>query len=160
MTPAQAAAVLLKAMPQPPSAAQIDEYGLTASASTAQSISREILSLNLYWIIAAIDAHIPAKYRDAIREILLDSIKTTWWEAGQIGPGTWDAYVTELEKRRADYGQLVDQHGLSHMAVSADAASHIEDQGIVPVEDRDKLLVLMIDYAPAAEYGKLLEEVG
>jgi hypothetical protein len=160
MTPAQAAAVLLKAMPQPPSAAQLDEYGLTVSASTARSISREILSLNLYWIIAAIDAHIPVKYRDAIREILLDSIKTTWWEAGQIGPGTWDEYVAELEKRRADYGQLVDQDGLSHMAVSADAASHIEDQGIVPVEDRDKLLVLMIDYAPAAEYGKLLEEVG
>lgn len=160
MTPAQAAAALLKAMPLPPSAAQLEEYGLAGSASTAQSISREILSLNLYWIIAAIDAHIPAKYRDTIHEILLGSIKTTWWEAGQIGPSTWDTYVEELDKRRADYGQLVDQEGLSHMAVSAEAASRIEDQGIVPFEDRDKLLVLMIDYAPAAEYGKLLEDVG
>ncbi|MBH0197016.1 MAG: hypothetical protein HP494_15860 [Nitrospira sp.] len=46
------------------------------------------------------------------------------------------------------------------MAVSAEAASQIEHQDIIPFEDRDKLLVLMIDYAPAAEYGRLLEEVG
>jgi hypothetical protein len=54
----------------------------------------------------------------------------------------------------------VDQEGLSHMAVSAEASSHIEIQDIVPFEDRDKLLVLMIDYAPAAEYGNLLDDVG
>jgi hypothetical protein len=160
MTPAQAATALLQAMPQPPSTAQIDEYGLTASASTLQSISREVLSLNLYWIIAAIDAHIPMQYRDAIRGTLLGSIKTTWWQSGQLGAGTWEEYQTELEERRAEYGRLVDREGMSHMAVSAEAASRIEDQGIIPFEDRDKLLVLMIDYAPAAEYGKLLEEVG
>jgi hypothetical protein len=49
---------------------------------------------------------------------------------------------------------------MSHMAVSAEAASLIEDQGSVPSEDRQKLLVLLIDYAPASEYGKLLDEVG
>jgi hypothetical protein len=160
MTPAQAAAALLQAMPLPPSIAQLEEYGLTASASTAQAISREILSLNLYWIIAAIDAHIPMKYRDTIRETLLSSIKTAWWESGQLGPGTWEEYQTELEERRAEYGRLVDQEGMSHMAVSADAVSRIEDQGLIPSEDREKLLVLLIDYAPAAEYGKLVEEMG
>jgi hypothetical protein len=160
MTPAQAAASLLRAMPLPPSLTQLEEYGLTASAPTAQAISREILSLNLYWIIAAIDAHIPMKYRDTIRETLLESIKTTWWATGLLGPDTWDSYQTELDERRARYSQLVDHEGLSHMAVSAEAASQIENQGIIPLEDRDKLLVLMIDYAPAAEYGKLLEDVG
>lgn len=160
MTPAQAATALLKTMPLPPSLAQLEEYGLTASTSTAQAISREILSLNLYWIIAAIDAHIPMKYRDTIRKTLLESIKTAWWESGQLGPGTWEEYQTELEKRRIQYSQLVDHEGLSHMAVSAEAASQTENQGIIPFEDRDKLLVLMIDYAPAAEYGKLLEDVG
>lgn len=160
MTPAQAAAALLKTMPLPPSLAQLEEYGLTASTSTAQAISREILSLNLYWIIAAIDAHIPMKYRDTIRETLLESIKTTWWATGLLGPDTWDSYQTESDDRRARYSRLVDQEGLSHMAVSAEAASQIEHQGIIPFEDRDKLLVLMIDYAPASEYGKLLEDVG
>lgn len=159
MTPTQAATALLQAMPQPPSLAQLEEYGLTASASTAQAISREILSLNLYWIIAAIDAHIPMKYRDAIRKILLESIKTTWWATGLLGRDTWDSYQTEVDERRVRYSRLVDHEGLSHMAVSAEAASQIENQGIIPFEDRDKLLVLMIDYAPVAEYGRLIEEV-
>ncbi len=159
MTPAQAAAALLQALPLPPSLAQLEEYGLTASASTAQAISREILSLNLYWIIAAIEAHIPMKYRDAIRNTLLESIKTTWWASGQLGPGTWDSYHTESDERRTRYSRLIDHEGLNHMAVSAEAASQIENQGIIPFEDRDKLLIFMIDYAPVAEYGRLLEEM-
>lgn len=160
MTPAQAAAALLQAMPRPISIAQLDEYGISTSEPNVQAISREILSLNLYWILAAIDAHIPGKYQAAIRQTLLDSIKTAWWESGQVGPGTWEEYQTELEARRAEYGRLVDYEGMSHIAVSAEAASRIEEQGLVPSEDRQQLLVLLIDYAPAAEYGKLLEAVG
>ena len=160
MTPAQAAASLFQTMPQPISPPQLEEYGIAVSESDAQAISREILSLNLYWIFAAIDAHIPAKYREAIVTPLLETIKSTWWQPGRLGSGSWDEYLIELDTRRAEYGRLVDQEGMSHMAVSAEAASRIEDQGLVPPDDRQKLLVLLIDYAPAAEYGRLLEEVG
>lgn len=160
MTPAQAAAALLRAMPQPISPPQLEEYGIAVSESDAHAISREILSLNLYWILAAIDAHIPAKYREAISSTLLKTIQASWWQPGRLGPGSWDTYQEELDARRAEYGRLVDQEGMSHMAVSAEAASRIEDLGLVPPDDRQKLLVLLIDYAPAAEYGRLLEEVG
>ena len=160
MTPAQAAAVLFKAMPQPVSTAQLEEYGIDVSESSARQVAREILSLNLYWIIAAIDAHIPLKYRAAISETLFESIRTRWWESGQLGAGTWEEYQKELNDRRNEYGRLVDKEGMSHMAVSAEAASLIEDQGSVPYEDRQKLLVLLIDYAPAAQYGELLDEIG
>lgn len=160
MTPAQAAAALLQTMPEPVSAAQLEEYGIDVPESSARKVAREILSLNLYWILAAIDAHIPLKYRAAISETLLESIRTRWWESGQLGQGTWEDYQKEMNERRAEYGRLVDQEGMSHMAVSAEAASLIEDQGSVPSEDRQKLLVLLIDYAPAAQYGKLLDEVG
>ncbi len=160
MTPAQAAAALFKTMPQPVSTTQLEEYGITASDTGTLQIAREIASLNLYWILAAVDAHIPLKYRSAIRESLLESIRTHWWESGLLGGGTWEAYLRELNERRAEFGRLVDQEGMSHMAVCAEAASFIENEGSVPSEDRQKLLVLMIDYAPAAEYGKLLDEVG
>lgn len=160
MTPAQAAAELMRTMPQPLSTTQLEEYGIEASQDQAQQISREILSLNLYWILAAIDAHIPQKYRAAITDTLFESIRTGWWASGRLGSGAWEDYRKELDQRRADYGRLVDQEGLSHMAVSAEAASLIEDQGMVTSEDRQKLLVLLIDYAPAAQYGKLLDEVG
>lgn len=160
MTPAQAAAALLKAMPQLVSVPQLEEYGIDVSEFSARQIAREILSLNLYWILAAIDAHIPLKYRASISQTLFESIRAHWWESGQLGEGTWEEYQKELDERRAGYGRLVDQEGMSHMAVSAEAASLIEDQGHVSSEDRQKLLVLLIDYAPAAQYGKLLDEVG
>lgn len=160
MTPAQAAAALLKMMPDPVLPVQIEEYGIDVSEAGARQIAREILSLNLYWILAAVDAHIPAKYRGAITDTLFESIRNTWWEAGQLGDGTWEEYLKELDDRRAEYGRLVDREGMSHMAVSAEAASLIEDQGGIQTEDRQKMLVLLIDYAPAAQYGKLLDEVG
>lgn len=160
MTPAQAAAALFRTMPEPISPPQLEEYGLAVPESDAHAISREILSLNLYWILAAIDAHIPAKYREAISSILLETIRSNWWQSGRLGPGSWEAYREELDARRADYGRLVDQEGMSHMAISAEAGSRIEDQGLILPDDRQKLLVLLIDYAPAAEYGRLLDEVG
>ena len=160
MTPAEAAAALLKTMPPPPSIAQLEEYGISISEEQLRHISREILSLNLYWILAAIDAHIPQKYRAAIVANVLEPLRTGWWAGGHIGAGTWEDYRQELEERRLGYGRLVDEEGMSHLAVSAEAASLIEDQGAVSPEDRQKLLVFLIDYAPAAEYGRLLDEVG
>lgn len=160
MTPVEAAAALLKTMPPPPSTAQLEEYGISVSEEQLRHISREILSLNLYWILAAIDAHIPQKYRAAIVVNVLEPLRTAWWAGGHLGAGTWEDYRQELEERRLGYGRLVDEEGMSHMAVSAEAASLIEDQGAVSPEDRQKLLVFLIDYAPAAEYGRLLDEVG
>lgn len=160
MTPAEAAAALFKTMPQPVTAAQLEEYGIGVPATQAQQVAREILSLNLYWIFAAIDAHIPQKYRATIKEALLQTIRRSWWAEGRFGQDAWEAYQKELEARRLEYARLVDQEGMSHMAVSAEAASLIEDYGAVPSDDRQKLLVLLIDYAPAAQYGQLLDDVG
>lgn len=160
MTPAEAAAALFKTMPPPVTAVQLEEYGIEASEEQSQQIGREILSLNLYWIVAAIDAHIPVKYRVAIKDALLETVRSSWWTQGRFGAGAWDEYRKELEARRLEYARLVDQEGMSHMAVSAEAASLIEDHGAVSSDDRQKLLVLLIDYAPAAQYGQLLDDVG
>ena len=47
MTPAEAATELLKTMPPPITASQLQEYGIEAPDENAQQIAREILSLNL-----------------------------------------------------------------------------------------------------------------
>jgi hypothetical protein len=52
MTPAEAADALFKTMPKPVTASQLEEYGIETSDSSAQYIAREILSLNLYWILS------------------------------------------------------------------------------------------------------------
>jgi hypothetical protein len=160
MTPAEAAASLFKAMPQPITTSQLEEYGIAAPESVARQMAREILSLNLYWTLAAIDAHIPLKYRTAINEELFESIRTHWWNPGLLGAGTWVEYQPELNARREHYARLVDQEGINHLGICAEVASLMEDHGIISPEDRAKLLVLLIDYAPAAEYGRLLDEVG
>lgn len=58
MTPRQAAAVLVAAMPIGVSVQQLEEYGIEATTEQAQAITQEVLSLNLFWIFAAIEAHI------------------------------------------------------------------------------------------------------
>ncbi|UVT22095.1 MAG: hypothetical protein H8K03_09490 [Nitrospira sp.] len=160
MTPAEAAAALFKTMPPLITAVQLEEYGIESVDCDVQRMAREILSLNLYWLFAAVDAHIPLRYRAAIKQELLESIQNEWWNTGRLGAGTWVEYHTELNERQGRYGNLVDQKGISHMGVCAEAASLMEDQGLVSSENREKLLVLLIDYAPASEYGRLLEEAG
>lgn len=160
MTPAEAATVLFKTMPLPVTLSQLAEYGIEAEESHVPHIAREILSLNLYWVLAAIDAHIPSKYRALIKEDLFESIRTQWWPSGQLGPDTWVEYQPELTQRRERYAHLVDQEGINPMGVCAETAGLMEDLGLIGSGDREKLLVLLIDYAPAAEYGKLLDQGG
>ncbi len=158
MTPAEAAAALFKAMPLPITLSQLGEYGIDAAESHVPHIAREILSLNLYWVLAAIDAHIPSKYRAIIKGDLIESIQTQWWTSGQLGTETWMEYQPELTQRRNRYAHLVDQEGINPMGTCAETAGLMEDLGLISSGDREKLLVLLIDYTPAAEYGRLLDQ--
>jgi hypothetical protein len=160
MTPSEAAAALFKTMPTPLSVPQLEEYGIEVPESSAKQIAREILSLNLYWVLAAVDAHIPTKYRIVLKKELIESIQTKWWSTGQLGTGTWEEYQVDLSERREHYARLVDQEGINPMGICAEAAALIEDQDIISSVNREKLMVLLLDYAPAAEYGRLLDNVG
>jgi hypothetical protein len=160
MTPAEAATALFKTMPPPISLSQLGDYGIEATKSHVPHIAREILSLNLYWALAAIDAHIPSKYRALIKEDLFESIQAQWWPSGQLGTGTWMEYQPELTQRRERYAHLVDQEGINPTGICAETAGLMEDLGLIESGDREKLMVLLIDYAPASEYGRLLDQIG
>lgn len=160
MTPAEAATALFRTMPPPITSSQLGEYGIEAAEAQVPAIAREILSLNLYWALAAIDAHIPSKYRALIKEDLFESVQTEWWPSGQLGTGTWVEYQPEFHERREHYAHLMDQEGLNPTGICAETAGRMEDLGLIESGDREKLLVLLIDYAPASEYGRLLENIG
>ncbi|MFO0707514.1 MAG: hypothetical protein U0412_11745 [Nitrospira sp.] len=157
MTPKDAATALFKTLPKPISVAQIQEYGIEATEQQARQVAREILSLNLYWILAAVDAHILQKYRALIGSVLYEFV-TSKWTPATFGLESWDAYRPELEERREYYTKMMDDR-LSPMALSAEAATLLEDQQAVSPDDRQKLLVLLIDYAPVDEYARLLDDV-
>ena len=45
------------------------------------------------------------------------------------------------------------------VAPCAEAATLLEDLGVVSSDDRPKLLMLLIDYAPVDQYAALLDDV-
>lgn len=157
MTPKDAATGLFAALPQPITLDQIQEYGLDVTESQARHLAREILSLNLYWILAAVDAHILQKYRALIGGLLFESV-TAKWSPDTFGLEHWDGYRQELDERREYYARLMDDQ-LNPLGLSAEAATLLEDQGVVSLDDRQKVLVLLIDYAPVDEYAQLLDDI-
>src|SRR5688572_18288657 len=103
MTPKQAADYLIAAIPIGVSVQQLDEYGVEATVEQAQAITQEVLSLNLFWIFAAIEAHIPQKYQSALSDFILEAIEVRWRTSVS---STWPAYLNEWQERRRRYSRL------------------------------------------------------
>jgi hypothetical protein len=159
MTPRQAAAALVAAMPIGVSVQQLEEYGIEATTEQAQAITQEVLSLNLFWVFAAIEAHIPRKYQPALLELILASIEAGWGSTVPVGSASWTAYLNEWQERRRRYTRLVEE-GASPLVVSAEAATLMEENRLVREVERHNLLTLLIDFVPVDTYGRLLEDVG
>ncbi|MEP6959864.1 MAG: hypothetical protein ABI980_14135 [Nitrospirota bacterium] len=159
MTPREAAAALVAAMPGGVSVQQLEEYGIEATMEQAHAITQEVLSLNLFWIFAAIEAHIPQKYQAALSELILDMTEAGWGTTVPIGSATWTAYLNEWQERRRRYSRLL-EGGVSPLAVSAEAATLMEENRLVKEDERWKLMTLLIDFVPVDAYGQLLQNVG
>ncbi|MEK6641618.1 MAG: hypothetical protein AABZ17_13220 [Nitrospirota bacterium] len=159
MTPRQAAVALVAAMPTGLSVQQLEEYGIEATTEQAQAITREVLSLNLFWVFAAIEAHIPLKYQSALSDHMLTSIEAGWGTTVPVGSAPWTTYLNEWQERRRRYSRLVEE-GMSPLGVSAEAAALMEDNRLVTETERRNLLTLLIDFVPVDTYGQLLEDVG
>lgn len=159
MTPKQAAIALVATMPTGVSVQQLEEYGIEATVEQAQAITQEVLSLNLFWIFAAIEAHIPQKYQSALSELILDTMEAGWGTTVPVGSASWAAYLNNWEDRRRRYNRLIEE-GVSPLAVSAEAAVLMEENRLVKEAERRNLLTLLIDFVPVDTYGQLLEDVG
>ena len=159
MTPRQAAVALVAAMPIGVSVQQLEEYGIEATTEQAHAITQEVLSLNLFWMFAAIEAHIPQKYQSALSEFILDELEAGWGATVPVGPAAWTVYLNEWKERCRRYRRLVEE-GVSPLAVSAEAAALMEENRLVKEAERRNLLTLLIDFVPVDTYGQLLEDVG
>jgi len=159
LTPKQAAVALVAAMPIGVSVQQLEEYGIEATVEQAQEITQEVISLNLFWIFKAIEAHIPQKYQSVLSELILDAMEAGLGTTVPIGSAAWTAYLNEWQERSRRYSRLVEE-GASPLAVSAEAAALMEEKQWVQEAARANLLTLLIDFVPVDTYGKLLEDVG
>ena len=159
MTPRQAAVALVAVMPIGVTVQQLQEYGIEATTEQAQAITQEVLSLNLFWMFAAIEAHIPQKYQSALSELIVDAVEAGWGTTVPVGSAVWTTYRNEWQERRRRYRRLVEE-GVSPLAVCAEAAALMEENRLVNEGERRNLLTLLIDFVPVDTYGRLLEDIG
>ena len=156
MTPKEAAAALVGALPTGLSDANLEEYGIQPAAGRAQGITRELLALNLFWISAAVKAHIPQKYQAVVSELVLSNIERGWGTTYPVGDMSWTAFLNHWTERNRKYQRLVDD-GASPLAVSTEAAALMEEQRLIEEDDHRNLLTLLIDSVPVDAYDQLLK---
>ncbi len=157
MTPNEAAEALYKLMPRRISVEIMGEYGIDVSEEQSKDLTRELLSFTLYWVSAAINAHIPRKYRELLFQRILDFIHEDWANEFRLEALKWEDYLVEMEARRAFYSQVGDFEG-GAIAASEEISDLLEEQGLIQPEDRPKLLVLLPDLVPLDKYQTLLGE--
>lgn len=157
-TPVQMADRLAAFFPPPLTPGLLEEYGLGRAASQAAPIVRELLSLTLFWIRSALDAH----YR-SIGDVLVwpevqGRLRDRWTSEYGLTEADWAVFVAELPARAADY-QRVKAEGGSAVSVSSEAATYLESNWVVRSEERGALLALLVDVVPVDGIGDLFEEV-
>ncbi|HJR75995.1 MAG TPA: hypothetical protein VJ805_03445, partial [Nitrospiraceae bacterium] len=130
MTPEEAAQVLYDIIPRGMSRELLEEYGIGATDEQAGRVTREVLSLNLYWVRAAIEAHIPRQYRNVLFERLLQLIRQDWEEGLRQKGKSWEEFLTELAERDERYRPFGNQPG-GELAVATEAGALLEDHGAV-----------------------------
>jgi hypothetical protein len=157
MTPAEAADALYKLIPRRITLEMLSDYGIEGEETQEDAMTREVLSFTLYWVLAAINAHIPRKYRDLVFRRVMDLIHADWENEYKLGAVKWEAYLDEVEERRARYAPVGDYEG-GAMAASEEISDLLETEGLIQPEDRPKLLVLLPDLVPLDKYQELLSQ--
>jgi hypothetical protein len=155
MTPEEAAQALYAVMPRAITREALEEYGITATEDQARDFTREVLSLNLYWVRAAIDAHIPRQYRAILGDRLSQLIQQDWQTFNQQ-ERPWAQYLAEFNEREAVYRPIGNEPG-GDVAVAREAGTILEDQGVVSAEDRTNVLAFLLDHVHLDRYGEILD---
>ncbi len=157
MTPAETADALYKLIPRRITVDMLSDYGIEGMEEQENAITCEVLSFTLYWVSAAVHAHIPRRYRDLLFRRVLELIQADWVTEYRLGSVQWADYLSEMEERRARYAPVGDYEG-GAMAASEEISDLLESEGLIQPEDRPKLLVLLPDLVPLDKYQELLSQ--
>ncbi len=157
MTPAEAADALFAVIPRAISRDLLADYGIEGSEVEARDVTREVLSLNLYWISAAIEAHIPRDYRTVLFDRLLQLISQGWASQFQQSQVHMDGVSGRIGAATMVYVPIGRTKG-GEIAVATQAGAILEDNRMVREEDRSKVLALLLDLVPLDRYGAILAD--
>ncbi|MGH7235231.1 MAG: hypothetical protein ACREIO_02510 [Nitrospiraceae bacterium] len=157
-TPSQAAEALYAVIPHAVPRATLEEYGIDITPDQARQMTREVLSLSLFWVHSALQVALPTSSQERVFGELWQLFVKSWQsELGQEGQDV-EEYFEEMEGRRSIYDGVVREGGTPVM-VSAEAASILESGGAVSSEDFQKILALLLDLIPVDAIGELVTEL-
>ena len=106
------------------------DYGIEMTEEQSRDMTREVLSFTLYWVNAAINAHIPRKYRDVLFQRVLELIQVDWTTEFKLDTVKWGDYLVEMEERRAFYAQVGDYEG-GAIAASKKSQTCLKTRGLL-----------------------------
>ena len=144
-------------MPPALSADLLADYGLEVSAEQSQHITREMLSLCLYWIHSALQANLSRGEADQVFNELQNRIATEWESTFGLQGHHQQSYWQEMRKRWQAYYEITGRGG-TPISLNLEAAALLESTQVTSLEDRQKLLALFIDLIPGETFGELAVE--
>lgn len=154
----QAAAQLFDLIPPGMPSSILEEYGLDLSPEQAQSITREILGLCLYWIGSGVRVSFTEAIRSQIMEELLKGIRDNWEAAFQLEAHAVEEFFQEQKAKESVYKEIVQQRG-EPIAVLSQSVADLEAKGTIETHDQQKLLALLVDTIPVEEIGEVSAEI-
>jgi hypothetical protein len=156
-TAREAAEMVYTAMPHSITPELLSNYGLDVTPDQAHHISKELLSLNLYWISSALQANLRPEEVERMEIELKRRIEHGWRDLG-MQDSEPSAVYKEAQARGAAYHQII-QEGGSPISVFGESAQSLEFEGAVEAGQHRKLLSLFIDVVPVDTFGELLDSL-
>lgn len=157
-TPAQAAEGLYTILPHAVTRATLEEYGIEASPEQAQQITRETLSLSLFWVRTALEAMLSDADSNRIFTELRQAILSTWESEFGLKGHDAHAYFEEVEQRRSVYDKIMREGGQS-VSIFSEAAAILDSARLVRSADHQKVLAFFLDLVPVEQVGEAVEEI-
>jgi hypothetical protein len=158
-TPTQAAEALFAMLPHALSRETLEEYGIEATPEQTQQITREMLSVSLYWAHAALKTSLSRRDMERIFGALQQRILQAWNSDLGLDGHDPQAFFVEAEGRRKTYDAIV-QDGGSPVAVMTETAAILESDSAVRPEDQQKVLALFLDLVPVDGIGVEVQQIG
>lgn len=156
LTPDRFTDRLTQFLPKPLTATDWDDYGLTRIGEQPDAVVKEMLSLALYWMKSAMDAHYAGIAEVLLWPRLLERVADAWQPTYALAISDWDGFLAELPNRMGDYFRVTEQGG-SALSVCTEACAYLEGQWAVRGHEQPALLALFTDSIASEAIGRVFE---
>lgn len=136
----------------------LEGYGLNLTIPQAQAITQELIALSAFWIRCALQAGIPEQFGKTIWQSLTEHLQQDWENKFGLAMLSFDKFLGEMDARHAAWDELT-RMSAEPITVINQAASDLEEQGLVPQGHQQFLVALFLDFVPIDEIGNVAKTI-